>query len=658
MKRIELDEIKVLELYKSGLTSEEIGKQLGCSKAPILKILKANGITKAAKKEVAEKVKEDLRLFKEQAKLIKQASLNPNKIIAFYKEHTLKETAKEFKVGQATIRKICEENGFKKEVFKWSNWSEETKAKAKKSRTKSARAVYGVDNVFQAKAIKDKIEDTNFNKYGTKSYLQTYNAKKANIEYRKLHKDEIKAKTEETNLKRYGETSYMKTQEGREQARNNMEITREKGLEKLKSIGVSNYFQAPEVKNTIEMTNIVRYGVKHPMQSSEIWNKAVKNAKQSSLEKRFKEFLLNKHIQFEEQHTILKDSISHHYDFAVFKDNALKVLVDCDGKYYHGYSSDFTGKFVSDACDEVRLALVPENVIFVKIIEGKEDLGYAEFLKAYDNIDYNKFIYDTFNWCRQFKFPYPKYSDKILNSSWNSLKSGYWRSMQSRQGEKLILHFYPSIWNANVLGKMSPVEAWNNDEILLKTIKNRVIYKDFVDPSRVLAGLSVTKIAPRVSVFSPMLAKYLIEKYLNDCNEIFDPCSGYGGRLLGAASLNKTYIGQDINETTVEETCHIIEFLSLSSVSVKNEDSLNSIGSYECLFTCPPYSDKENWNQEIEYRSSEDWISVCLKNYKCKKYLFIVDNPGKYDEYVVETLEYRSHFGSRKEFVILIILQN
>lgn len=658
MKRIELDEIKVLELYKSGLTSEEIGKQLGCSKAPILKILKANGITKAAKKEVAEKVKEDLRLFKEQTKLIMQASLDPNKIISFYKKHTLKETAKEFKVGQATIRKICEENGYKKEAFKWSNWSEETKAKAKETRIKSAQAVYGVNNVFQVKEVKNKIKETNINRYGVESYLQTSSAKEANIEYRKLHKDEIKIKTEETNLKKYGETSYMKTQEGREQARNNMEITREKGLEKLKSIGVSNYFQVPEVKNTIEMTNIVRYGVKHPMQSSEIWNKAVKNAKQSSLEKRFKEFLLNKHIQFEEQYTISKESISHHYDFAVFKDNMLKVLVDCDGKYYHGYSSDFTGKFVSDACDEVRLALVPENVIFVKIIEGKEDLGYAEFLKAYDNIDYNKFIYDTFNWCRQFKFPYPKYSDKILNSSWNSLKSGYWRSMQSRQGEKLILHFYPSIWSANVLGKMSPVEAWNNDEILLKTIKNRVIYKDFVDPSRVLAGLSVTKIAPRVSVFSPMLAKYLIEKYLNDCNEIFDPCSGYGGRLLGAASLNKTYIGQDINETTVEETCHIIEFLSLSSVSVKNEDSLNSIGSYECLFTCPPYSDKENWNQEIEYRSSEDWISVCLKNYKCKKYLFIVDNPGKYDEYVVETLEYRSHFGSRKEFVILIILQD
>ena len=43
-----------------------------------------------------------------------QASLDPNKIISFYKEHTLKETAKQFKVGQATIRKICEENGFKK----------------------------------------------------------------------------------------------------------------------------------------------------------------------------------------------------------------------------------------------------------------------------------------------------------------------------------------------------------------------------------------------------------------------------------------------------------------------------------------------------------------------------------------------------------------
>lgn len=657
MKKIILDEAEVLRLYKEGLTSEEIGKIMGCSKIPILRILKANNISNAARKEAADKIREAQRLAKEQIQLERQAFLDPEKIIAFYKDHTLKKTAKEFKAGQATIRKICEENGFIKESFKWSDWTDEIKNKAIESRKKTVQKIYGVENVFQAKEVKNKIVKSISEKYGVDSYLQTPEARKANLEYRKLHKNEIISKTRETNLQRFRETSYMKTPEGRNQAKESMLITREKGLERLKMLGVSNYFQVPEVKNTIEITNLVRYGVKHPMQSSKIWNKTVKKAQQSSLERRFKEFLVNKHIQFEEQYTISKTNISHHYDFAVFKDNVLKVLVDCDGRYYHGYSSDFTGKFVSDACDEVRLALIPENVIFVKIIEGEEDLGYAEFLKAYDNIDYNKFISDVFNWCRQLKFPYPKYSDKILTSSWNSLKSGYWKSMQSRQGEKLVLHFYPSIWDANVSGKLSPIKAWNNDEVLIKTIKNRVIYKDFVDPSRVLAGLSVTKIAPRVSVFSPMLAKYLIEKYLNGYNEIFDPCSGYGGRLLGAAALGKRYIGQDINKTTVEETINLINFLNLSSIEIKNADSSKSEGLYECLFTCPPYSNKENWNQRIENYTAEDWISTFLKNYKCEKYLFIVDNPGKYEKFVVETLENKSHFGNRKEYVVLIDAQ-
>lgn len=657
MKKIILDEAKVLRLYKEGLTSEEIGKKLGCSKIPVLRILKANNISNAARKEAATKAREAQRLAKEQTQLERQAFLDPEKIIAFYKSHTLKETAKEFKAGQATIRQICEENGFIKESFKWSDWTDETKKKAAESRKKTIQKIYGVENVFQAKEVKNKIVKSVSEKYGVDSFLQTSEAREANLEYRKLHKDEIVSKTKETNLQRFGETSYMKTPEGRNQAKESMLITREKGLEKLKMLGVSNYFQVPEVKNTIEMTNLVRYGVKHPMQNSKIWNKTVKRAQQSSLEKRFKEFLINKSIEFEEQYTISTEKGSHHYDFAVFKNRKLKVLVDCDGLYYHGYSSDFTGKFVSDACDELRVALIPEGVIFIKILEGKEEEGYSEFLKAFDNIDYNKYIEDIFSWCRNFDFPYPTYSEKVLKSSWNSLKNGYWKSPQSRQGEKLVLHFYHSIWASNVLGKLSPLEAWKNDEILKKTIKNRVIYKDFIDPSRVLAGLSVTKVAPRVSIFSPMLAKYLVEKYLNEFSEIFDPCSGFGGRLLGTASLNKKYIGQDINETTVAETNELITFLNLSNVGIKNRNSLDTVGKYECLFTCPPYLDKENWNQDIENFSAEDWIYKCIVNYSCKKYLFVVDNPGKYINSVVETLEYKSHFGSRKEYVVLIDAQ-
>ena len=41
-------------------------------------------------------------------------------------------------------------------------------------------------------------------------------------------------------------------------------------------------------------------------------------------------------------------------------------------------------------------------------------------------------------------------------------------------------------------------------------------------------------------VFKPYLAKYLISEFLPDSNIIFDPFSGFSGRMLGAASLGKT----------------------------------------------------------------------------------------------------------------------
>ena len=79
-------------------------------------------------------------------------------------------------------------------------------------------------------------------------------------------------------------------------------------------------------------------------------------------------------------------------------------------------------------------------------------------------------------------------------------------------------------------------------------------------------------------------------------------------------------------------------------------------GDNTCLFTCPPYGEKEHWNKnrnEIE-KSCDEWIDLCLEKYKCKKYLFVVDETEKYKDKIVETLTNKSHFGSNNEYVILI----
>jgi hypothetical protein len=251
-------------------------------------------------------------------------------------------------------------------------------------------------------------------------------------------------------------------------------------------------------------------------------------------------------------------------------------------------------------------------------------------------------------------FPYPQYTEKELNNSYCKLQEKY-LTKTSNVGLELVKQFHPSIWRCNINNRPSPIDAWQDEDIMTKVIANRLKYlkTDTLSLNNLLTGLSVTKLAPKVSIFRPAMAKYLIQKYLSEFCTIFDPCAGFSGRMLGACSLNKKYIGQDINSVTMIEASRLADFLKLD-VCLSNKDSLYDSGNYECLFTCPPYGNKENWCQDIEELSADEWIEACLQNYKCKRYLFVIDKTEKYQQYIVEELQHKAHFSTAKELVILI----
>ncbi len=251
------------------------------------------------------------------------------------------------------------------------------------------------------------------------------------------------------------------------------------------------------------------------------------------------------------------------------------------------------------------------------------------------------------------EFPYDEYSQAELKKDYT--KFLYTDNKASNLGLRLVRQFHPSIWRCNIDRHKSPLEAWYEPEIMYKVIENRLKYLKTEDLSiyNIRNGLSVTKLAPKVSIFRPCLAKYLINKYLHSYTEVFDPCCGFSGRMLGSCALNKFYIGQDINSVTIKESQALQKFLNLNAdLSVK--DSLYDSGSYDCLFTCPPYGNKENWHQEIEVLSADEWIDICLKNYTCKAYLFVVDKTTKYKDYIVEELTHKSHLSVGNEIVIFI----
>lgn len=508
---------------------------------------------------------------------------------------------------------------------------------------------YGVENPFYSPEIQAKAVETKLQKYGhlgaTKEQLREAYQKHYGVDFY-TQTDEYKQKAYETSMKRYGVPHALMSQ----QAKNN----------RLKTVqdkyGIDNVSKLTEVKDKIKSTFIQKYGYDCASRVPEIRRKQVANARNSKLEIRIANLLSEYGIDYVTQFVVSKGNHVHAFDFYIPK---YRILLDADGMYYHSYVSDPDGKQVRDDYDEVRMYLVPEDHIFILAVEGQEEKAIKHVYDVIKSIDADVFNYDTelFKWCRSIDFPYPKYTSERMLHDWFSLCS-YENDKyvpQCKLGMSIVKNFHKSIYDAKVGKGVSPKEAWYDDAKLKKVIANRLIYKNDVDPNKVLQGFNISKIGPTVSLFNPVLARYLTLQYLWKYNEVFDPFSGFSGRLLGVASTGKQYVGQDISNAHVQESNSIVQFLSLQSCcNVSCKDVLQSSRTYECLLTCPPYSSKETYGSETEFKSCDEWIDECLQRFSCKAYVFVVDSTEKYKQCVTETIHNSSHFSKAKEYVVVI----
>ena len=399
-------------------------------------------------------------------------------------------------------------------------------------------------------------------------------------------------------------------------------------------------------------------------------SKSISGNKITGLNTKFEKLFNNSHLSnnyyFKPEIITTNNSITHSWDYAIYNksNNMLEMVVDLDGEFYHADKCDYNGTHSREEYDEIRSQSINGNIKYIIINE-------ANFIKCFDLMikmllmNYDEYVQYIFNMCRNMPFPYPHYTDIELIKSYNDLckmncNDKYHQdiSLNTRIGDRLIQHFHYSIYHAHCKNCISPYESWHNDEMLLKVIQNRIIYQTYLNPNKILQGFNICKIAPKVSVFSAGRAKLIINKYLSEYDTIFDLFSGFSGRMLGTISLGKKYIGQDISLEHVNESNDIIKFLTKYfdvNAIVSQKDIMDSYGEYSCLFTCSPYSNKEQWlDVSVSMNSCDDWIDICLEHFKCKRYVFIVDNTEKYKNYIVYDLTNKSHFSKNNEYLILI----
>ena len=362
------------------------------------------------------------------------------------------------------------------------------------------------------------------------------------------------------------------------------------------------------------------------------------------------------------------EDISHSWDYAIFDTGGiLQMLVDLDGEFYHGDYLDYNGMQSNEEYDERRFLTVPDGVKYHIIYEKYFTKSFELMIKRL-MVNYDQFVEEQFRYCRLLPdLPYASYTDRELLKSYEQLcrlktddKYHQSISLNNREGDRLINHFHHSIYQAKCKGfKLSPYEAWYDDDLLRKIIKNRIIYINKINPNKILQGFNIAKVAKRVTVFSAGRAKLIISRHLSDFDTIFDPFSGFSGRMLGTIASGKKYIGQDISEIHLHESSQIVEFLKQHGYSPEVElyqaNVLQSRGEYPCLFTCPPYQDKEQWlDVKIDMRTCDDWIDLCINHFKCQRYVFVVDSTEKYKNNIVDIITNKSHMNKNNEYIVLI----
>lgn len=260
--------------------------------------------------------------------------------------------------------------------------------------------------------------------------------------------------------------------------------------------------------------------------------------------------------------------------------------------------------------------------------------------------DKDKWIQKVFEYYRKSGFPYPQMTKAEILQEIQKLKMKDASTCLSEKGEiknsaSLCVDVTRYInnncfWKCSGGKTPSIYDAFMNDETLLKVLKNRMGYAkeshsfeangitypantpylfDMSD-NQLFQGFRSSRIGFSTSIFKPVVAKYLIQRYCNGKN-VLDPSIGWSARYVAAYSLNKNYFGID-PAPVAKNTKKLAEMLKdktsqfVTDVS-ENKNAYKTFPEVDYVLACPPYFDLESYASETgqsidTYSTYEDWL--------------------------------------------------
>lgn len=204
-----------------------------------------------------------------------------------------------------------------------------------------------------------------------------------------------------------------------------------------------------------------------------------------------------------------------------------------------------------------------------------------------------------------------------LENDWARLctTEEYKKGAQFKPGMKLCQHFCENFFSIRNNKGLSFEDAWKDPKVMEKVLSWGKKGMSKLWLSWVRRAVYMSSGLPNSSFYRPHFARQLTQMHGKDKGVLFDPCFGWGGRMLGTISNDWKYIGCDPNELTHNNVLSILDFIGggadLYNIPAEEFDYANQ-AKVDVVLTSPPYYDLEVYSSEdnqayTNYPSYESW---------------------------------------------------
>ena len=199
---------------------------------------------------------------------------------------------------------------------------------------------------------------------------------------------------------------------------------------------------------------------------------------------------------------------------------------------------------------------------------------------------------------------------------------------RSRPGHKILDHYMSHFYDVkNYKGKS--VSQLFTQENLEKALLTNLSMHTTPYKSEIRRMIIMTNGLSNVTKYRAIITKGIVEFF--KAKRVFDPCAGWGGRMIGTLAAKSEYVGCEPDKKTAIGLKNILEDLSIpeeirkkgvifnkTAEFILNSGTLKNEELFDIILTSPPYFNLEiytNGEQSINmYPTWDEWVEKWLKN--------------------------------------------